>query len=277
MSAAAHSDSHADAFAPTPASSASAASAGAAEIAAWWPASRAGLTVHPVSSASVNAELAQDIAQRLAAAIAERGFAVLSVSGGKSPIALFEALRRQPMDWAKVRVTLVDERCVPCAHPDSNALLVRTHLLQDNASAAIFFPMVEQATEPLPAPAVLAQAASRALQAAGTADVLVLGMGADGHTASLFPDALNLADALDLNNPHACIAIELANPPANAPFQRLTQPLAQLLRARHIVLPLSGADKLATLRLAQQGISAQYPVSCVLHQTQTPVALWISS
>jgi len=115
------------------------------------------------------------------------------------------------------------------------------------------------------------------LQAVGRTDVLVLGMGADGHTASLFPDALNLADALDLSNPHACIAIELANPPANAPYQRLTQPLAQLLRARHIVLPLSGADKLATLRLAQQGISPQYPVSCVLHQTQTPVALWISS
>ena len=228
-------------------------------------------------SANVNTELAQDIAQRLDAAIAERGFAVLSVSGGKSPITLFQALRRHLIDWSKVRVTLVVERCVPCTHPDSNALLVRTHLLQENASAASFAPMVEQAAEPLPAPDVLAQIASFALQAAGTTDVLVLGMGADGHTASLFPDALNLADALDVSNPHACIAIELANPPANAPYQRLTQPLAQLLRARHIVLPLSGADKLATLRLAQQGISAQYPVSCVLHQTQTPVALWISS
>ncbi|MCX7256239.1 MAG: 6-phosphogluconolactonase [Polaromonas sp.] len=233
--------------------------------------------VHMIPSASINAELAQDIAQRLDAAIAERGFAVLSVSGGKSPIPLFEALRREPLDWSKVRVTLVDERCVPCTHPDSNALLVRTHLLQENASAASFVPMVEQAAEALPAPAVLAQAASLALQAAGRTDMLVLGMGADGHTASLFPDALNLADALDLNNPQACMAIELANPPANAPFQRLTQPLAQLLRARHIVLPLSGADKLATLRLAQQGINPTYPISCVLHQTETPVALWITS
>lgn len=228
--------------------------------------------------ADINAELAQDIAQRLGAAIAARGFAVLSVSGGKSPIALFEALRRQPLDWSRVYVTLVDERCVPCTHPDSNALLVRTHLLQDQARAARFVPMVEETAEPpLAPPAVLAQAASVALQAAGRTDVLVLGMGADGHTASLFPDALNLADALDLHNPQACIAIELANPPANAPFARLTQPLAQLLRARHIVLPLSGADKLATLRLAQQGINPIYPISCVLHQTQTPVALWISS
>jgi 6-phosphogluconolactonase len=234
-------------------------------------------TVHTVSSASINAELAQDIAQRLDAAIAERGFAVLSVSGGKSPIALFEALRRQPMDWSKVYITLVDERCVPCTHPDSNALLVLTHLLQENARAAHLVPMVSETAPPLVPPQALAQAASLALQAVGSADVLVLGMGADGHTASLFPDALNLADALDLNNPQACMAIELAHPPANAPFQRLTQPLAQLLRARHIVLPLSGADKLATLGLAWQGVNPTYPISYVLHQTETPVALWITS
>lgn len=253
--------------------------AGAADTAVWLPASRAGLSVHLArsASASVNAELAQDIAQRLEAAIGARGFAVLSVSGGKSPVALFEALRTCAIDWSKVRVTLVDERCVPVTHPDSNARLVQTHLLQDKARAAYLVPMVSETTEPLAPPQMLAQAASLALQAAGRTDVLVLGMGADGHTASLFPDALNLAEALDLNNPQPCMAIELAHPPANVPYQRLTQPLAQLLQARHIVLPLSGADKLATLRLAQQGVSPQYPISCVLHQTETPVALWISS
>ena len=220
--------------------------------------------------------LAQDIAQRLAAAIALRGVAVLCVSGGKSPIALFEALRVQPIDWSRVRVTLTDERCVTCTHPDSNASLVRQHLLQDRASAAQFVPLVAEAHEPLPSPDVLARAASLALQAAGRVDVLVLGMGADGHTASLFPEAANLDDALDLNNPQACVAIELAHPPANAPYARVTQTLAQLLRARHIVLPLSGADKLATLRLARLSISNQYPISHVLHQTLTPVALWLN-
>jgi 6-phosphogluconolactonase len=122
----------------------------------------------------------------------------------------------------------------------------------------------------------LAQSASLALQAAGRADVLVLGMGADGHIASLFPQASNLVEALDLNNTQACVAIELPEPPANAPYARVTQTLAQLLSARHIVLPLSGADKLATLRLAQSGISNHYPISHVLHQTQTPVALWLN-
>lgn len=223
-----------------------------------------------------NVQLAQDIAQRLAAAIELRGFAVLCVSGGKSPIALFEALRVQPMDWSRVRVTLTDERCVPCTHPHSNTILVRQHLLQDRTSAAQFVPMVTQTSEPLPPPVSLARTAGLALQAAGRVDVLVLGMGADGHTASLFPHAPNLVEALDLNNSEACVAIELLDPPANAPYARITQTLVQILRARHIVLPLSGADKLATLRLAQLGLNNQYPISHVLHQTQTPVTLWLN-
>ena len=139
--------------------------------------------------------------------------------------------------------------------------------------AAQFVPLVAEAHEPLPSPDVLARAASLALQAAGRVDVLVLGMGADGHTASLFPQAPNLVEALDPNNPEACVTIE---PPASAPYARVTQTLAQLLRARHIVLPLSGADKLATLRLARLSISNQYPISHVLHQTLTPVALWLN-
>jgi len=243
----------------------------------WLPASCANRTVHTASSTTINALLAQDIALRLAAAIQARGFAVLSVSGGKSPVALFEALRRHPIDWSRVRITLVDERCVPNTHPDSNALLVQTHLLQDHARAARLVPMVSDTAEPLAPPRVLAQAASLALEATGCADVLVLGMGADGHTASLFPQALNLIEALDRHNPQACIAMELDQLPANAPYQRLTQPLAQLLRARHIILPLSGADKLATLRQAWDRLSQQYPISYVLHQPETPVALWITS
>ena len=243
----------------------------------WQPESRSTLTVHSVSASELNVRLAQDIAQRLAAAIQARGFAVLSVSGGKSPVAFFQALRVIDIDWSRVRITLVDERCVPRIHPDSNALLVQTHLLQDLAANAQLVFMVSSATEPLDAPAALADAASAALTAAGTADVLVLGMGADGHTASLFPQAPNLADALDLRNTHACVAIELAHPPANAPYARITQTLAQIVSARHIVLPLTGADKLNTLQQAWPHATPALPISFVLQQTQTPVALWLAN
>jgi 6-phosphogluconolactonase len=243
----------------------------------WHPESRGTLTVHTVSQAELNVRLAQDIAQRLAAAIQARGFAVLSVSGGKSPVALFEALRVIDIDWSRVRVTLVDERCVPRIHPDSNALLVQSHLLQDLAAKAQLVFMVASAAEPLGSPSAQAEAASMALTAAGVADVLVLGMGADGHTASLFPEAPNLADALDLRNTQTCVSIELAHPPANAPYARITQTLAQILSARHIVLPLTGTDKLNTLQQAWKQATPALPISFVLQQTQTPVALWLAN
>ncbi len=244
---------------------------------AWHPTSRGTVTVHTVFQAALNVRLAQDIAQRLSSAIQARGFAVLSVSGGKSPVPLFEALRVIDIDWSRVRVTLVDERCVPRIHPDSNALLVQTHLLQDLAAQAHLVFMVASAAEPLSPPSVQAKVAAIALSAAGTADVLVLGMGADGHTASLFPEAPNLADALDLRNKQHCVAIELANPPANAPYARITQTLAQIMSARHIVLPLTGTDKLNTLQQAWQQATPALPISFVLQQTQTPVSLWLAN
>ena len=243
----------------------------------WHPESRGKLTVHSVSQAKLHVRLAQAIAQRLAAAIQARGFAVLSVSGGKSPVALFEALRVINIDWSRVRVTLVDERCVPRIHRDSNALLVQTHLLQDLAAKAQLVFMVTSAVESLDSAATQAKAASMALSAAGTADVLILGMGSDGHTASLFPEASNLADALDLCNTQACVAIELAHPPSNAPYARITQTLAQILSARHIVLPLTGTDKLQTLQQAWKQPTPALPISFVLQQTQTPVALWLAN
>ena len=244
---------------------------------AWQPESRGMVTVHTVNQTELNVRLAQDIAQRLATAIRARGAAVLSVSGGKSPVALFEALRVINIDWSLVRVTLVDERCVPCTHTDSNARLVKTHLLQDLAAKAQLVFMIASPSAPLETPSELAGTAGQALRAAGAADVLVLGMGADGHTASLFPDAPNLTEALDMRNTQTCMAIELESPPANAPYPRITQTLVQILSSRHIVMPLSGADKLNTLKQAWSHATPALPISFVLHQSQAPVALWLAS
>ncbi len=241
----------------------------------WVPATRGNVTVHTVSADSLAIELAQDIAQRLHAAIQARSKAVLSVSGGKSPTALFEALRVHDIDWSKVIITLVDERCVPNTHPDSNAHLVKQHLLQDAAHAATLVPMVSETIDMSDA-TQQAVWASAQLQSAGPADVLVLGMGADGHTASLFPDAPNLAQALDLRNTQGCLGITLAHPPANAPYPRVTQTLTHLLTAKHIVLPISGDDKRNTLQRAWSHAQDALPVSHVLHQTLAPVAVWIA-
>lgn len=225
--------------------------------------------------------LAADVAARLRQAIADRGRAVLHVSGGQSPVALFEALREQALAWQQVEVSLADERCVPHDHPDSNAGLVRTHLLQGRAAHARLLPLLPTpfAAPELAGPAQtaelveLAEQAGQALRAQGPADVLVLGMGVDGHTASIFPGMPNLAQALDPHGQQSCLAVTRL--PAAAPHARITQTLAHLLSARHIVLPVRGSDKLQTLRRACR--THDLPISHVLHQSLAPVAVWISS
>ena len=234
--------------------------------------------------------LAADVAARLRQAIADRGRAVLHVSGGQSPVALFEALREQALPWQQVEVSLADERCVPHEHPDSNARLVRTHLLKGQAAHARLLPLLPPSFA-LPGPssagaesaglaqtaglaelAELAERAGQALRAQGPADVLVLGMGADGHTASIFAGMRNLAQALDPHGQQTCLPVE--GLPASAAHARITQTLSHLLSARHIVLPVRGSDKLQTLRRACRTLDL--PISHVLHQSLAPVAVWIS-
>lgn len=221
--------------------------------------------------------LAQAIAGSLDAALHKRNHAVLCVSGGKSPVEWFEVLRKMDIDWSSVVITLADERCVPRSHPHSNAMLVETHLLKDLAASARFVPMIEEACAPLPSPQILARAAAVAIQNAGIADVMVLGMGNDGHTASLFPDDRNLSVALDAANQEVCVATDLPDPPANAPYQRITQTLAQILSSREIFLPVAGDEKLKTLELARHHKSPDLPVSYVLNQDQTAVRLWLQT
>ena len=219
--------------------------------------------------------LALDIAGRLKAAISQRDHAVLVVSGGKSPVALFEALRVMPLAWGQISISLADERCVANDHPDSNTRLVRTHLLQDRATAARLLPLIADQL-PLATPDKLAKTATRGLLALGQADVLVLGMGTDGHIASLFPQASNLPLAMDLMQAPACLAMELADLPTNAPYPRLSQNLSMLLNARHIVLPILGADKWAVMQRAQKGPSLTLPVSKLFHQDRAPVSVWLT-
>jgi len=125
-------------------------------------------------------------ADLLRKAIAARGAALLVVSGGETPLRYFLALSKRQLDWSRVTVTLADERRVPDDHPRSNARLVRNSLLQREAAAAHFAPLADSRLTP---EQELASARTRLASLPLPADLVVLGMGEDGHTASWFPGA----------------------------------------------------------------------------------------
>ena len=232
------------------------------------------LEVHSTDSADQLAQqLAQHIARRLRKAITQRGHAVLAVSGGKSPIAMFEQLRQQGLEWEHLTVLMVDERCVPHTHPDSNTALVHTHLLQGEAARASFVPFFDQLPDVLDDVALdaLAEAANLRLAAQPwPMDVAVLGMGEDGHTASLFPGAAELGKALHSSGP-----VTWLRPPA-APHARLTLTLPALLTTHELVLAITGATKLAVYQQARRAADEHLPVSLVLNQYSTPVSVWLA-
>lgn len=215
------------------------------------------------------AALAERVADRLRAGLVERDVAVLAVSGGRTPLAFFELLARAPLDWARVQITLVDERWVDEDDPRSNARLVRQHLLRDAAAAAHFVPLFTGAATPEEGQA---EAARRVHALPLPFDAVVLGMGLDGHTASLFPGGDQLAAALDPHRPAGVLPMRA--PDAGEP--RITLTLSTLLQTRQLFLHIEGEAKREVLAQARLGLgeAAAYPVRAVLKQSPVPVAVY---
>ncbi|HKU13143.1 MAG TPA: 6-phosphogluconolactonase [Steroidobacteraceae bacterium] len=216
------------------------------------------------------AALAGEIKVDLEEAIAARGAASLAVSGGRTPTLLFTQLHQEKLDWSRLWITLADERWVDTTADTSNERLVRENLLVGAAAAAHFVGL----KNPAPTPEAGADWATRALtRVPRPFDVILLGMGDDGHTASLFPGSLALARALDPTAPPACVAINALV----APHARVSLNLAALLDSRRIVLHIEGEAKWAVYQRARMpGTTAELPVRAVLHQKEVPVDVYWS-
>jgi 6-phosphogluconolactonase len=213
-----------------------------------------------IETFATEAALADAAAAAVAAALGEalgaRGRAGLIATGGRSPGPVYDRLREAAIDWARVVVTLSDERCVAADDPASNARLVRERLLAGGAARAHFL-----ALWPEPAP--------EAIAALRPFDAVLLGMGEDGHIASLIPGDPGLEAGLTAPGPTRAVPAGLGKPPT----ARITLTLPTILDSRAIFLLIAGEPKRQVVRRALAG--ADLPVGRLLSQARAPVRiLW---
>jgi 6-phosphogluconolactonase len=190
--------------------------------------------------------LADNVSEILQQAILLNGKASIAVSGGSTPNGFFNVLSNKDIDWKKVTITLADERWVDIHSKDSNTRLVHENLLQNKASAAKFFHLKQGE--------LLCDETLKDLNVAANKtilplDVLILGMGEDGHTASLFPCSAQIKEGLDSNNEKALMKVE----PTTAPHQRITFSFASLSKSKNTFLHVCGESKKQVLDKALNG------------------------
>jgi len=202
-------------------------------------------------------DLADVLASELSAALRQNERATFCVPGGTTPGPIFDVLSAVNLDWSRVTVLPSDERWLPETNERSNARLIRNRLLTGKAAAATFQPLYEPTDLPEDAVDDLGAAVGRLLPIS----VLLLGMGADMHTASLFPDGDRLATALD---PEAPVIVPMRAPGAGEPRVTLSAPVLADAMSIHILI--TGRIKRAALDSAMSLPATSAPVRAVLDE-----------
>ncbi len=206
-------------------------------------------------------------------ALAERAAATLLLSGGSTPAPLYRRLAQAPLAWSAVQVALVDERWVDKNSDHSNERLIRETLLTANGAAASFIGMKNNHPTPFSGEAECNLAYT---QLHRPFDIALLGMGPDGHTASLFPLAQGLEEALDKQLHCAAIRARRSEVTGDR-LERMTMTPWGLLQSRKLILLISGDEKWRIYREARQnGASVVLPVSFFIDQDRVPLEVYWS-
>jgi 6-phosphogluconolactonase len=208
------------------------------------------------SSATLADAAAAAVASQLSAGLKTRGRAALVATGGRSPGPVYDRLRTAELDWARVVVTLSDERQVDVDSPNANVRQLRERLLVGEAAKAHYLPLTDYA-EP-------------ALRALMPFDATLLGMGEDGHIASLIPGSPVMAEAMDVRG--QALVAESPDGFGSPPVARITLTLAALLQSRAIFLLIAGEAKRQVV--AQAAAGADLPVGAILLQDRVPVRVF---
>ncbi len=220
------------------------------------------------SRKQLNEALAETVSEILQSAITLKGKASIAVSGGSTPKGFFNVLSNKKIDWKNVTITLADERWVDKNSNASNARLVHEHLLQNKASVAKFFHLKQGEKLCEETLVDLNLSANNTLL---PLDVVILGMGEDGHTASLFPCSEQIKQDLDSANESLLIKIE----PKTAPHQRITFSFAALKQSKNIFLHICGEGKKQVLNKALSTNDIfEMPIRAFLQDKDTNIQIY---
>ena len=213
-------------------------------------------------------QLAAAIGKTLEAACIDGGGGVFITAGGSTPIETYRKLNRLDLPWEKITVMPTDERWVPPDHPDSNEAMLRRELLHAGAARARLISLVSGDSSPELAEAEIEK---RLYKLSRPSDIVLAGMGEDGHIASLFPQAAGLTNALDPCSEKLCRAI---NTTASA-YPRITLTAGALLQTRRLILLFFGHRKRWVFERALAGYDVMdKPVRILLNQEQVPLDVY---
>lgn len=217
------------------------------------------------SRAAASRAAANLLAEQLAVTLDKNPQAALVVSGGSTPGPCFAQLSAKPLDWSRVTVVPSDERWVPTEDPASNERLIRRQLLRGPAEQVQLLPLFREGIAPEQAPGMIGQDLKKLPRPFSAA---LLGMGEDGHFASLFPDFANLPEALDPVGTAECILVQTAG----SPHLRISLTLPALLGSSALVLLIFGEAKRRVFESASRG-NGEYPVASLLRHASCPFSV----